>query len=174
MTTPMHLDPAVEARPAAAFLDFFAALARPTGSHAERMAEAEHAFADGEAAINRSIEATARAVANARAIAEGGAAPEWDYLVERLEFSETEAARDVGRVQKLVSRVLKLTRAVDPAFGRFAGGLARRQEEAILRFVEALRDARWQMMALRARHAGTNGGRVFDDPSELRRHLATI
>jgi|SRR5271167_3510496 len=54
-----------------------------------------------------------------------------------------------------------------------ARALARRQEDAVLRFVEALRDARWQMMALRARFdADSRDGPTFDNPAEMRRYLA--
>jgi hypothetical protein len=53
--------------------------------------------------------------------------------------------------------------------------LARRQENAVARFAEALRDARWQMMALRA-HFDPDSvpGPTFDDPAEMRRFFSTM
>jgi hypothetical protein len=168
-----HLDPAVGAQPSPAFIGFFAALANLRATGEARLAEAEITLAEGEAAINRGIEAIARMVANDRAAAEGGGRLDWDYRIERLEFYEAEAARDVSRMRRLVDRILAGARDADPAIGRRARALARRQEDAVLRFVEALRDARWQMMALRANfEADSRDGRTFDNPAEMRHYLA--
>lgn len=169
----VHLDPAVGAPPSPAFMGFFAALANVRATGEARLAEAESTLAEGEAAINRGIEAIARMVANDRAVAESGDRLDWDYRIERLEFFETEAACDVSRMRKLVDRILAGTRDADPAIGRRARTLARRQEDVVLRFVEALRDARWQMMALRAHFApDARSGPSFDNPAEMRRYLA--
>jgi hypothetical protein len=168
-----HLDPAVGAQPSPAFIGFFAALANLRATGEARLAEAEITLAEGEAAINRGIEAIARMVANDRAAAEGGGRLDWDYRIERLEFYEAEAARDVSRMRRLVDRILAGARDADPASGRRARALARRQEDAVLRFVEALRDARWQMMALRAHFdADSRDGPTFDNPAEMRHYLA--
>ena len=168
-----HLDPAVGAQPSPAFIGFFAALANLRATGETRLAEAEITLAEGEAAINRGIEAIARMVANDRAAAEGGGRLDWDYRIERLEFYEAEAARDVSRMRRLVDRILAGARDADPAIGRRARALARRQEDAVLRFVEALRDARWQMMALRAHFDADSGeGPIFDNPAEMRHYLA--
>jgi|SRR5208282_2444037 len=168
-----YLDPAVGAQPSPAFIGFFAALANLRATGEARLAEAEITLAEGEAAINRGIEAIARMVANDRAAAEGGGRLDWDYRIEKLEFYEAEAARDVSRMRRLADRILAGARDADPAIGRRARALARRQEDAVLRFVEALRDARWQMMALRARFdADSRDGPTFDNPAEMRRYLA--
>jgi hypothetical protein len=170
----VHLDPAVSAQPSPAFMDFFAALANVRASGEARLAEAESTLADGEAAINRGIEAIARMVANDRAAAESGGRFDWDYRIERLEFFEAETVRDVSRMRKLVDRILAGARDADPASGRRARVLARRQEDAVLRFVEALRDARWQMMALRAHFdADSRTGPIFFNPAEMRRYLTS-
>jgi hypothetical protein len=159
-----HLDPAVGAQPSPAFIGFFAALANLRATGEARLAEAEITLAEGEAAINRGVEAIARMVANDRAAAEGGDRLDWDYRIERLEFYEAEAARDVSRMRRLVDRILAGAHDADPAIGRRARALARRQEDAVLRFVEALRDARWQMMALRAHFEADSR----DGPTDLR------
>jgi len=168
-----HLDPAVGAQPSPAFIGFFAALANLRATGEARLAEAEITLAEGEAAINRGIEAIARMIANDRATAKGGGRLDWDYRIERLEFYEAEAARDVSRMRRLVDRILAGARDADPAIGRRARALARRQEDAVLRFVEALRDARWQMIALRAHFdVDSRNGPTFDSPTEMRRYLA--
>jgi hypothetical protein len=168
-----HLDPAVGAPPSPAFIGFFAALANGRVTGEARLAEAEITLAEGEAAINRGIEAIARMVANDRAVAESGGRIDWDYRIERLEFYETEAARDVSRMRRLIDRILAGAHDADPAIGRRARALARRQEDAVLRFVEALRDARWQMMALRAHFdIDSRSGPTFDNPAEMRHYLA--
>lgn len=167
----IYADPAVDVRPASAFVDFLAALANRTAPGVARFVEAEGALADGEAVIDRAVEALARSVANERATAASGGQVDWDYQIERLDLCEAEAARDVVRIRKLVGRILALTDD-DRSAGRRARALARRQEEAVARLVEALRDARWQMMALRAQYDPTaRVGPIFDDPEELRRHL---
>lgn len=168
----IYLDPAVGAQPSPAFMGFFAALANGRASGEVRLAEAELALAEGEAAIQRGIEAIARMVANDRAAAEGGGRLDWDYRIERLEFHEAEAARDAAKIRRLVDRILSGVRDVDPAVARRARTLARRQEDAVLRFVEALRDARWQMMASRSHFEPEAArGPTFDNPVEVRRHL---
>ncbi len=146
----VHLDPAVGAPPSPAFIGFFAALANVRATGEVRLAEAEIALTEGEAAINRGIEAIARMVANDRAAAGSGGRIDWDYRIERLGFYEAEAVRDVSRMRKLIDRILAAVRDADPVARRKGRALARRQEDTVLRFVEALRDARWQMMALRA------------------------
>jgi hypothetical protein len=169
----VHLDPAVGAQPSPAFIGFFAALANLRASGEVRLAEAEIALTEGEAAINRGVEAIARMVANDRGAAESGGRLDWDYRIERLEFHEAEAARDVSRMRKLVDRILAGARDADPAISRQARALTRRQEDAVVRFVEALRDARWQMMALRAHFdPDYRNGPTFDNPAEMRRYLA--
>jgi hypothetical protein len=85
-----------------------------------RLAEAEITLAEGEAAINRGIEAIARMVANDRAAVESGGRLDWDYRIERLEFDETKAARDVSRMRRLIDRILAGARDADPAIGRRA------------------------------------------------------
>jgi hypothetical protein len=56
---------------------------------------------------------------------------------------------------------------------RQARSMGRRQEDAVARFIEALRDARWQAMAARAHFDPTSrAGPVFDNTAELRRYLA--
>jgi hypothetical protein len=168
-----HLDPAVGAQPSPAFIGFFAALANLRATGEARLAEAEITLAEGEAAINRGVEAIARMVANDRAAAADGGRLDWDYRIERLEFYEAEAARDVSQMRRLVDRILAGARDADPAIGRRARALARRQEDAVLRFVEALRDARWQMMALRAHfEADSRDGPTFNNPAEMRHYLA--
>jgi hypothetical protein len=86
----------------------------------------------------------ARLIANSRLTAENGGRVDCDYLIERLEFYETEAARDLSQIHKLVERILKFIRDAEPRIARRARGMGRRQEDAVARFVEALRDARWR------------------------------
>jgi hypothetical protein len=137
----VHLDPAVGAQPSPAFMGFFAALANLRATGRAQLAEAEITLAEGEVAINRGIEAIALMVANDRAAAQSGGRLDWDYRIERLEFYEAEASRDVSQMRRLVDRILAGAGDADPAIGRRARALARRQEDAVLRFVEALRDA---------------------------------
>jgi hypothetical protein len=62
-----YTEPALEVRPASAFVGFWAALANAKGPREARLAEAENALAAGEANINRAVEAIARLIANSRA-----------------------------------------------------------------------------------------------------------
>jgi hypothetical protein len=108
------------------------------------LAEAEITLAEGEAAINRGVEAIARMVANDRAAAESGARLDWNYRIERLEFFEGEAARDASRMRRLTDRILAGARDADQITGRRARVLARRQEDAVLRLSKhcGMRDGR--------------------------------
>jgi hypothetical protein len=168
-------DPALEIRPASAFVGFCAALANVKAPSEVRLAEAEIALAEGEADIDRGVEAIARLIANERIALESNSQIDWDYLIERLEFYEAEAARDLSRIRKLVDRILMFVRDAEATTSRRAREMARRQEDAVVRFVEALRDARWQAMALRAHSASdSRTGPVFDNLAELHRYLATV
>jgi bacterioferritin (cytochrome b1) len=106
---------------------------------------------------------------------ESGSQIDWDYLIERLEFYEAEAARDLSRAQKLIDRILMFVGDAEPTVARRAREMVRRQENAVVRLFEALRDARWQAMALRAHSApDARTGPIFDNPTELRRYLAAV
>ena len=169
MSVVAYTDPALEVRPASAFVGFWAALANLTPPDEASLVEAETALNEGEANIDRGVEAIARLVANSRLAAARGEPIEWDYLIERLRFYETEAARDLSQIEKLVARILRFV----PAQMRHARTLARRQQDAVVQFVEALRDARWQAMASRAHFdPASRGGRVFSDTAEFRKYLA--
>jgi hypothetical protein len=173
MDTVMQLDPAVGARPSSDFVDFFAAMANTRATDEVRLTDAEGALSAGEAAIDRGVEAIARMVANDRAAAEAGGRVDWDYRIARLQFLEAEAARDIARMRKLVDRIVAGLASAKPAVRRKARALARREEDAVVRFVEALRDARWQMMALRAQFdPDSRTGETFDNPAEMRRSLS--
>jgi hypothetical protein len=173
MNVAAYTNPMLEVRPASAFVGFCAALANVSAPAEVRLAEAEIALAEGEADISRGVEAIARLIADSRMAAGNGSRIDWDYLIERLEFYETEAARDLSKIQKLVERILKFIRDVEPGIARRARGMGRRQEDAVARFVEALRDARWQAMASRAHFdPDSRAGPVFDNTAELRRYLA--
>ena len=173
MNAAAYTNPVLEVRPASAFVGFCAALANVRAPDEVRLAEAEIALAEGEADINRGVEAIARLIANSRMTAENGGRIDWDYLIERLEFYETEAARDLSQMQKLVERILRFIRDVEPGIARRARSMGRRQEDAVTRFVETLRDARWQVMASRAHFdPDSRAGPVFGNTAELRRYLA--
>jgi hypothetical protein len=174
MNISAYTDPAVEVRPASAFVGFCAALANAKALAEVRLSEAETALAEGEADINRGVEAIARLIANERIAAEHRNQVHWDYLIERFEFYESGSARDLRLIQKLVDHLLALIRDTESSISRRSRVLGRRQENAVARFVEALRDARWQVMALRAHAApDAHGGPVFDNQEELRRYLAS-
>jgi hypothetical protein len=166
-------DPAIEVRPAASFLGFFAALANVATARDVSLAEAESALSEGEASIGRGIESIARLLANNRGATERGEQVPWDYLIERLGYYEAEAARDLTQIRRLVDRILLLARRAEPRSGRRAQTLARRQEDAVIRFIEALRDARWQAMAMRAHvDDASHIGPIFADAAALRGYLA--
>lgn len=175
MNVPAYSDPTLEVRPASAFVGFHAALANTQAPSEARLAEAEIELAEGEAYINRGVEAIWRLIADSRRAEETGDQIDWDYLIERLKFYETEAARDLSQIRKLVSRLLIYIRDAEPNIARRARGMGRRQEDAVARFVETLRDARWQAMASRA-HFGPDlhTGPIFDDSAELRRYLTNV
>ncbi|MBV8119962.1 MAG: hypothetical protein JO081_08515 [Alphaproteobacteria bacterium] len=175
MSATAYTDPALEVRPASSFVAFLAAFADLARSHGANVAEVEAALASGEADIKRGIEATARLVTNSRIAAERGEPVAWDYLIDRLEFYEAEAARELSQIRRLVDRLLTFLGGAPPAERRRARALARLQEDAVVRFVEGLRDARWQAMAARAHFdPAAHGGPVVNDIAELRRYLASF
>jgi len=93
-----------------------------------------------------------------------------DEIIERLQEIEERSARQLMPVL----RDFKANRNVfardpNPRFRLQATALLRRYEEAIVASLEALRDARWQLMAFRA-EIEDQRGETFTDPQELLRH----
>lgn len=175
MKAAAYPDPALEVRPASAFVGFLAAFANLPPPESESLAAAEAALAYGEADINRGIEAIARLLTNSRMEAEGGERVYWDYLIDRLEYYEAEAVRELAQIRRLVDRLLRFIGGASSADRVGARALAKRQEESVVRFVESLRDARWQAMAARAHFdAASRGGPIFEDGGELRGSLANL
>lgn len=175
MSAAAYPDPAIEVRPASAFVGFLAAFANLPPPHGESLPAVEAALAQGEVDISRGIEAVSRLVINRRMAAERGEPVAWNYLIDRLEFYEVEAVREVAQIRRLVHRILAFIGVASPTDRASARALARRQEDAVVRFVEALRDARWQAMAARAHFDdASREGQIFDDGKRLRRTLANL
>lgn len=129
MSATAYTDPALEVRPASSFVSFLAAFASLVPPHSASLAEVEAALAYGEADIDRGIEAIARLVANSRLAAERGEQVPWDYLIERIEFYEAEAVRDLSQIRRLVARILIFLGGALPTERNRARALARRQED---------------------------------------------
>jgi hypothetical protein len=175
MSFSARTDPVLEIRPASAFLGFLAALANVTAPRGACWAEAEAALSEGEANIDRGIEAITQMITDTRVAAERGEQVDWDRLIDRLEFYETEAGGDLSQIHKLADRILVLIGGAVAGAKSRAHPMARRQENAVARFVEALRDARWQAMAHRAHFdPDSHRGATFNNAEELKRYLANV
>jgi predicted phage gp36 major capsid-like protein len=97
-----------------------------------------------------------------------------DDLVDQLQEVEERSARQLMPVLRDFKANRNIfARDPNPRFRLQATALLRRYEEAIVASLEALRDARWQLMAFRA-EIEDQSGETFTDPQELLRHLRDL
>jgi hypothetical protein len=97
-----------------------------------------------------------------------------DDLIEQLQEIEERSARQLmPLLRDFKANRNVLARDPNPRFRLQATSLLRRYEEAIVATLEALRDARWRLMALRA-EIEDQRGEAFTDSRELLRHLRDL
>lgn len=97
-----------------------------------------------------------------------------DDVIDQLQEVEERSARQLMPVLRdFKANRNVLARDPNPRFRLQATNLLRRYEEAIVATLEALRDARWQLMASRAEREDQRGA-TFTDPQELLRHLRDL
>jgi hypothetical protein len=75
----------------------------------------------------------------------------------------------LANLDELISRLLHLERDAQALFSPFLAQPSR--AEPLIRALEALRDCRWQMMALRADTDHEDGAPTFSDADDLRQFL---
>jgi hypothetical protein len=176
MLTPMSalalpFDQTFQARPSGAFGAFFAAIANVDRNVDERIAEATDFCAEGERMIDGYVGNLLGLPKFAEAAAEQGAKLDWDIVIERAELGEREAARDFENTLMLGRRLVKLVRLKDRRYANSVNQLVDRYAAAMSKFLEVLRDVRWQLMALRATYAPSDGSATFSDQAALRKYL---
>lgn len=97
-----------------------------------------------------------------------------DDVIDQLQEIEERSARQLmPLLRDFKANRNILARDPSPRFRLQATTLLRRYEEAIVATLEALRDARWQLMAFRAEREDQHG-EAFTDPQELLRHLRDL
>jgi hypothetical protein len=97
-----------------------------------------------------------------------------DAIIEQLqEIEERSAGQLLPVLRDFEAHREIFARGPNPRFRRKATTLVRRHEEAIVASLEALRDARWQLMAFRA-ELEDQRGETFTDSAELLRHLKDL
>jgi hypothetical protein len=95
-----------------------------------------------------------------------------DALIANLLIEERKAEAESRPQIKSAMRALRLIKKSPTAYRRAVEPLMRRMIELLEEQKEILRDARWQLMIVRADAAPEGRGQVFDDPKALRRYLA--
>jgi hypothetical protein len=147
-----------------------------TSSVAERISAIEELGRDvrGEGAIH-DLE---REVANLRRGAERLVAESrqrrpgnLDALIEKLLTDERQADEDSRALIKSTKRALRLVKKAPPAYRKAVEPLMTRTIDLLQEQKEIRRDARWQLMLIKADAVPEGRGLVFDDPKALKRHL---
>jgi len=97
-----------------------------------------------------------------------------DSIIEQLQEIEERSAEQLVPVLEVFAEHRRTFAGdPDPRFRLKATDLIRRHEEAIVASLEALRDARWELMALRA-ELEDQPGKVFENSNELLKHLRDL
>jgi len=90
-------------------------------------------------------------------------------LMELEEGLGTDLSRFRAEQDHWVDLLRHHTRKAQRRFSELLGHL----EEAMIRTAEALRDARWQLLAIQAQIEEEGEGPIFDDPEALERYLGS-
>lgn len=96
---------------------------------------------------------------------------DWEAAIGGLKEWEKSLKEDVRPTIERLKQVQKDLTGVAPAERPKATAMADRHINTILSTLEALRDARWQLMALRADVEDPGDAPVFENPDELLRYL---
>jgi hypothetical protein len=95
-----------------------------------------------------------------------------DALIQNLLAEERRADADSRAQIKSAMRALRLLKKAPPAYRKAVEPLMTRMIDLLQEQKEILRDARWQLMAVKADAVPEGRGSVFDDPKALKRYLA--
>jgi len=152
-------------------------LASATSSVAERISAIEDLGRDvrGEGAINdieREVTTLRRGTERLIAESRQRRPPNLDALIENLLSEERRVDADSRAQIKSAMRALRLLKKAPPAYRKAVEPLMARMIDLLHEQKEILRDARWQLMAIRADTVPEGRGPVFEDPKALRRYLA--
>lgn len=113
--------------------------------------------------LARGIEAVKRQIS-------AGKPPDLDETIDSLLRREQQMARTLAPYMKQAKRALRDLKRVSPARRDALSPIYRQYIDTACRILEALRDARWQLMALRAESTHKQGP-TFHNPKELKRHF---
>ncbi len=155
-------------QPLAAFSDLVsAALAAEDGT-----AEVERAMRRFQVFTRRMISqlrATLKALAKA---AEAGEKIDFDALIDDLEKREKNAARNNRRTERMAASLQKMLRRAEPERLVALAPIMGEFSEAAADFLEALRDARIDLVIMQDRLDPSESGPVLSSPVEVRRYFA--
>ena len=130
----------------------------------------------GEGAI-RDLECELRALRRGteRLIAERRRKPpaNLEALIDNLLAEERRADLESRPQIEAARRGLRLLKKAPAGYRRVVEPLMRRMIDLLQKQKEILRDARWQLMVIRAEGIPEGRGAIFDDPRALRRYLAS-
>jgi hypothetical protein len=166
-------DQATQARPSALFAGFFAALADLGRSISERVEQAERESDEAERVLDLHMAQLWSLLGTIDEAVAKGDRVEWDTLIHKAELVEREVARDFANTRKLGHRLVYMVRKIEPDYARPVSRLLDRYEGAMARYLESLRDARWNLMAARATYEPSERSQVFSDHESLARFLAS-
>jgi plasmid stabilization system protein ParE len=103
-----------------------------------------------------------------------GASLDLDEAVEAMEEWEANLREGFLPLLRQAEKAREDVPSLPPRYRELALQIADKQIKVYSGILESLRDARWQLMALRAKAEGPGDGLVFDDPEELERYLETL
>ena len=94
-----------------------------------------------------------------------------DALIDNLLVEERRADMDSRAQIKSAMRALRLLKKAPSAYRKAVEPLMTRMIDLLQQQKEILRDARWQLMLVKADSLPERRGPIFDDPKALKRYL---
>ena len=156
------------------FTDFVTALINLDEQLGAALRRAEGVLDEADKHMGAVHEAMRRAIDVAAATAALISVTEWDRVIAQLEEAESGLRTDDEKMDRLVDQAVKIAKRVRPGAARRLAPLVRRYRDLAAANKEQLRDARWQLMALRAERFREEKGPVFADPADLRQYLSAL
>lgn len=166
-------DQATQARPSAMFAALFAALADWDRSINERLEQAERESDEAQRLLDLHTGQLWSLLATIDEVAAKGERVGWESIIQRAELVERQVAREYANTRRLGRSLVTMFRKLDPKYAHSVSRLVDRYEGEMAKYIESLRDWRWNVMAARATYEPSARSEAFSDPDSLARFLAS-
>lgn len=160
--------------PMATFADFFSAALRASGRGDNAITSMQRALKRGAADLDHYVAAKRGLIVDLERALERGEPADMDSLIAGALAGERAVDQDYRAYVRVCRDLARLVARLDPKFHADARPLFARYADIVADFLNGLRDARWDLMALQARHQAEKVAPPLRTAKDVRRHLAGL